>query len=277
MSIPVRAVLLIVLGIGLLVNPFYLWPHHPDAYELRAGEVDIVSEPTTVVPIDSLPTETAVAVKGAIETADAADDLPDGWYHEDQGGGHDWPRYGSRESVPTDGLFEHTAEVVTADDTTYTLSIVKMDRSPPLLPESYRVPVGFAGALALTLGAMMVRHGTPQLTPRNAWAVVGVWTAVLFGTAAYDGSFSGVALTTVREIPLVGTELPSTAGAITGTAVWILPAIGLVLGVCTRRERWRSGVGGVGELCSVLAFATVTWPFTLSGAALGFLIGQDRE
>ncbi|WP_049915897.1 hypothetical protein [Natrialba taiwanensis] len=277
MSARVRATLLIVLGIGLLVNPFYLWPHHPDAYELRAGEVDTVSEPTTAVPIESLPRETTVAVETAIETTEAADDLPDGWFREDQGGGHDWPRYESREAVPTTGLFEHVSEVVMVDDTAYRLSVVAMDRSPPVLPERFRVPVGFAGALALTLGAMMARHGTPQLTPRNAWAVVGVWTAVLFGTAAYDGSFSGVALTTVREIPLVGTELPSTVGAIIGTAIWILPAIGLVLGVCTRRERWRSGVAGVGELCSVLAFVTVTWPFTLSGAALGFLIGRDRE
>lgn len=103
------------------------------------------TDSTTVISLESLPPETATAVESAIETANAADDLPDGWLREDQGGGHEWPRYESREAVPTDGLFETAGSVVAVGDAHYSYSLVEVDRSPPVLPELFRIPVASPG------------------------------------------------------------------------------------------------------------------------------------
>ncbi|ADD05869.1 uncharacterized protein Nmag_2306 [Natrialba magadii ATCC 43099] len=278
MSTRTRVALLLLFGIGLLCNPFYLWPHHAgDAHELRASETPITADAATAVPVEDLPPETRTAVGSAVATLESAEDLPGGWHHADQGGGHDWPRYESEAAVPMTGLSETGPPTATVEETEYLLTTVTVERSPPVLPEQFRIPVGFAGALALAFGGLLATRGTVQLTTRAAWAVVGVWSGVLLATAAYDGSFAGVSLTTVHEIPLVGIELSTVTGDLLGTAVWVLPAVGFVLGVGFRRERWRSGVGGTGELLSVLALLAVTWPFTLPGGVLGFLIGQDRS
>lgn len=68
-------VLLVVLGIGLVANPFYLWPHYsdPSAEQLRANpieEPDVANHSGPVVHVEDLPPETAAAFESALDAAD---------------------------------------------------------------------------------------------------------------------------------------------------------------------------------------------------------------
>ncbi|WP_254767642.1 hypothetical protein [Salinilacihabitans rarus] len=265
MSPRARAALLLALGVGLLVNPFYCWPYHAeDAHELRASEVRLVSGAEST-PIVDLPPETAAAVEAAVEVSDDPSE-------------DDWPRYESREAVPVDGLYETGLGVVTVDGVEYRVTIESVDRSPPVLPESFRVPVGFAGALSLALGALTATRGRARPTTRESSVVVGVWAGVLLATVAYDGDPTGVALTTVTELAPFGIRLPPLAGALLGVVLpLLLPAVGIVVGVGVRRGRWLPPDVDPAKFVSLLAFVAVTLPFTLPGAAVGFLLGRPSR
>lgn len=258
------AISLLLLGLALIANPYYLWPHHGDEqYELRVGVTAGGTEENSV-PIETLPSETATAVETAIEAYET-DTAP--------------PVYEGRDAIPTTGLkYDSGRPAVTVNDTDYVVLINKQDRSPPLLSESpfIRAAMGFAGSVAMTLGAVAAVTGSVRLTTRRAWIVVPVLGLVLGSTIAYDGGVDGVAITGTRASPvdvLVGTRL----GTALGVLLWLLPAIGLVIGVAFRRRRWRDGSTAIGEPLCVLAFVVVTWLFTVPGILLGVLVADENR
>lgn len=103
----------------MIANPYYLWPHHGDeTYELSAGLS--IGGTDDAVPIETLPSETATAVREAI-----------GAYETDA----EPPVYENRGEIPTDGLgYEWGRAVVTVNGTDYVVTISERDRSPPVSP-----------------------------------------------------------------------------------------------------------------------------------------------
>lgn len=136
--------------------------------------------------------------------------------------------------------------------------------------------MGFTASVALTLGAATAATGNVRLTIRRAWAIVPLLGVIVGATIVYDGGVDGVVLTGTRAVlvdVIVGERIRTALGAV----LWLLPAIGLVIGVAFRRRRWRDGTRAIGEPLCVLAFVVVTWLFTVPGILLGILLAEEKQ
>lgn len=252
----------VVLGIGLLMNPYYLWPHHGvDAYELGVGQP--LSETDSPTPIEDLPPETAAAVDEAVEAYE---------------GDGERPMFEGQDAVPTDGLsWDDGRPTVAVDGTTYVVIVDGVDRSPPLLPAHpfVRVSMGFAGATALGLAAVAAVAGTARLTTRRAWTLVLTWGLVLCATILYDGGVEGIGLgdsgASMPFEPILG---PSVVAAV-GVFVLLLPAVGVVYGTALCERGWRDPQGRPRP--AIVAAGLVGWPFMLPGMLLGIALADPER
>lgn len=247
----VLAALLVVLGAGLLFNPYYLWPHHGDeAFAVSAHAVDEPQSEAT--PVSDLPPATADFVERVITRSASGETTA----------------VDSRDSFPSQGLlWADTQPVVSRDGQTYRLDIDHLERSPPVFPEHWllRVGMGFVGALSLTLGVLTASRGRPRMTPRSSWLVVIIWTAVVVGTIAYDGDPAGLGATAV--FPGFG-QTP-----IVGVVALILPAVGVVAGATIRSRGRDDWTALEPEMVVTVGFVAVTFLVSLPGAIVGWLLG----
>jgi len=249
-----RATVLVLVGFALIVNPFYLWPHHgEDAFAVSTNEVRSVSGDP--INVSTLPSETETFVKSLIERTEV--------------GGGEPAVFEERSDIPTDGLSETEPwPLVSHDGETYRIVTEQVERSPPFLPENWilRIGMGMTGSLLIALGGISASTGSTELTARSSWTCVGVWTTVLAGTVAYDGGTHGLGLS--AGVVVFGIH-------VIGMLALVLPMTGVVAGVIVRG--WEADITYGREQIFVIAFIATTFVLTLPGLLVGYLFGKPDQ
>lgn len=254
--------LLLIVGSLLILNPYYLWPHHGT----DAREISAVRDPSAngdATPVSELPPETAAFTERLIERTEQ---------------GRRGIVVPERESAPTDRLVEtNRRPEVSYNGTSYWIDYEGVDRSPPVLPEDWRlrVALGFLGSLAIALAVNAAARRKTRLSSRTAWGVPGVWTVVLLATIAYDDGGHGVGIETT--VPAWLGESTFVGASLVGIVVLALPAVGVVVGVAVREKRWRADDADFRTLALVTVFVAVTWLASLPGVLVGWLVGDPAD
>lgn len=172
----VVAILLVLLGIGLLAHPLYLWPHYGQTQHVLVVQQES-NQPDTFVEFDTLSPEAQAAFREAV--SDGQHVL---WSGEDD---RAIDRFQDSPTIRYDGEYYRTGfqHGVTLD---FTETLLRW----------YGTAVG---AFLLAFGVLVLYFGSWRpLTPLRSLLVTAAVSIAFLATNAYDVLFSGV------EGPILG-------------------------------------------------------------------------